>query len=144
MLPLHLKDATSKTLPTALLGKESSKLPSYLIHLLCCSKFLEDIRKYINVKFALNERSRLRHSGSPYVKSTKIIGESMMIFYLRPKKVFLNKPITVGYSILELSKLFVAKSYYEVFQPRWPRLKVVLSDTGKANLYHHLLFTLLL
>ena len=102
----------------------------------CLGKFIEQVRKYLNLFVALNERSFMRRSRSPYLKATKIIANQMAFLFLQRSKVYLNKPLAVGCSILDLSKFIMAQAFYKDFLPRWPTLKVIMSDTGEYTCIH--------
>ena len=49
----------------------------------------------------------------------------------KPDSILLNKPLAVGFAILELSKLFMYRSYYDVFVPHFgpENTSLCFSDT---------------
>ena len=63
-----------------------------------------------------DERSLRRACLGQHVKSFNIINQNLVAVNKKPKSIKLRKPLAVGFSILELSKLFMYKSYYDVFQ----------------------------
>ena len=47
-----------------------------------------------------------------------------------PQKVMLNKPVAVGFSVLELSKLSMYEFYYDYMKPKYEnRCKLLFTDT---------------
>ena len=74
---------------------------------------MENIRKRISVKLINNFKDYLRCVSKSNFISQKIFDKHFVAVY-QIKSVFtLNKPIYVGFSILELSKLLMYKFYYD-------------------------------
>ena len=48
---------------------------------------------YTKVEVVLNERKRLRLASSPYLTGYKMLADEMMLMFMQPKRVYLNKPI---------------------------------------------------
>ena len=74
----------------------------------------------------------LRHAClGQHVKSFNIINQNLVAVNRKPAVITLKKPLAVGFSILELSKLFMYKSYYDVFQKHFGEKNISLcfSDT---------------
>ena len=47
-----------------------------------------------------------------------------------PQKIMLNKPIAVGFCVLELSKLSMYEFYYDYLKPKYDnRCKLLFTDT---------------
>ena len=51
-----------------------------------------------------------------HVSSFSIINENLVAVNRKPPTITLNKPLAVGVSILKLSKLFMYRSYYDLFK----------------------------
>ena len=56
-------------------------------------KFIENVFGYTKVVVVLNERKRLKYANSPYLTCYKLIADQMMLMFLKPNRVYLNKPI---------------------------------------------------
>ncbi len=94
-------------------------------------KTMENVRNHGVVKFTNDPRIfRL-------MKSRYIYGGSHVIDYendyiqmnLRKRAVVLNKPIYLGLSILEFSKIHMYRTYYEVLKKIYPDIKLCYMDT---------------
>ena len=92
-------------------------------------KTLASERSHKNVKFGLTARQVDRYLTSPSYENFKIIGEEMGLFFMRKAVVGVKKPFLIGFSILELSKLFMAKLYYEELVPRLGEISIIFTDT---------------
>ena len=94
-------------------------------------KFIENVRNYIEIKICNNEESFRKVCLGQHIKSFNIINENLVIVMKKPAVIKMNKPLAVGFAILELSKLFMYKSYYDVFLPHFGPKNITLcfSDT---------------
>ena len=94
-------------------------------------KFIENVRNYIEVKVCNNEESFRKICLGQHIKSFNVINENLVIVMKKPAEIKMNKPLAVGFAILELSKLFMYKSYYDVFMPHFgpKNMSLCFSDT---------------
>lgn len=92
-------------------------------------KMIEQTRDYIDAKFIIDADLCRKWISSPRFDSMKIISEEFVLIFLRRMKVFLNKPLAVGFTILEQSKRFMFESFYMTIRPLLPNCNVVMSDT---------------
>ena len=76
-------------------------------------KSIENIRKRINVKLIHDRRKYLKIVNKPNFVSQKIIDKNFVAVHCMKKCLTLNKPIYIGFSILELSKLLMYKFHYD-------------------------------
>ena len=85
----------------------------------------------MEVKLCGNETSLRRACLGQHVKSFNIINQNLVAVNRKPAIIELKKPLAVGFSILELSKLFMYQSYYDVFQKNFGENNISLcfSDT---------------
>ena len=74
---------------------------------------MENIRKRISVKLISNSKDYLRCVSKPNFISQKIFDKNFIVAHQTKSVLTLNKPIYVGFSILELSKLFMYKFHYD-------------------------------
>ena len=75
-------------------------------------KSMENIRKRINVKLINNSKDYLSCVNKPNSISQKIFDKSFAAVYCVKTVLTLNKPIYVGFCILELSKLVMYQFHY--------------------------------
>ena len=76
-------------------------------------KRIENIRKRINVKLINDKKKYLKIVNKPNFVSQKIIDKNFVDAQFKKKLLTLNKPIYIGFCILELSKLYMCKFHYD-------------------------------
>ena len=76
-------------------------------------KTCENIRKRIDVKLVNNSNDYLRYVSKSNFISQKIFDKIFVAVHQIKPVLTLNKPIYVGFTVLELSKLFMYKFHYE-------------------------------
>lgn len=94
-------------------------------------KTMEDVRKRINYKLVTDEEKLIKLISSPFFNTRDIITEDIVGVHMFKPKVQLNKPIFVGQSVLDYSKLEMYQLYYHIL-PQCPlikRLHLVGGDT---------------
>ena len=67
-------------------------------------KTMESLRKRITLKMVNNEKDYLKHISKPTFISQKIFGKNYDVVHETKAVLTLNKPIYVGFTVLELSK----------------------------------------
>ena len=77
-------------------------------------KSIENIRKRINVKLINDKKAYQRCVNKPSFISQKIFDKNFVAAHCSKTVLTLNKPIYVGFSILELSKLLILKTFNSV------------------------------
>ena len=76
-------------------------------------KIIENIRKIINSKLVNDKGTYLKIVNRPNFVSQKIIDKNFVVFHCKKKELTLNKPIYIGFCILELSKLLMYRFHYD-------------------------------
>ena len=61
--------------------------------------------------------------------SFKILNENLSCIFRQQKVVNLDKPIAMGFVVLERAKLLMYKLYYEQLRPKFNSLRVLYTDT---------------
>ena len=93
-------------------------------------KLMEDKRKRVKVDLVLNNSMAERRVRNHLCKSMKIIDDDKILFQMLPDRVVLDKPIIVGFTVLELAKLHVYKLYYDRLKAFYKsRMSLIYSDT---------------
>ena len=94
-------------------------------------KFIENVRNYIEVQLCSSEESFRRVCLGQHVKNFYIINKNLVSVMKKPRELKMNKPLAVGFAILELSKLFMYRSFYDVFVPHFgtKNISLCFSDT---------------
>jgi hypothetical protein len=78
----------------------------------CC----ENIRQHVDIKLVMNEKQAKTYLKRPLFEEFRIIDENKALIKMRKTSITLNKPIIVGYCILELSKCLMYEYHYKVFK----------------------------
>ena len=77
-----------------------------------CGKTMENLRKSISVKIVNNEKDYLKHTSKPTFISTKIFDKNYAAIHEIKPVLTLNKPIYVGFTVLELRKWLMYDFHY--------------------------------
>ena len=93
-------------------------------------KTMENLRKRINVRFVNNEKDFLKHtSRSTYVTHKSFDKDYAAIHEIKPV-LMLNKPIYVGFTVLELSKWIIYDFHYNFIKNNFnPQLLFIDTDS---------------
>ena len=75
-------------------------------------KTIENLRKRINVKLVSNDRSYKKYVSKPSFYSQKIFSKNSVAIHEIKSVLTIGKPIYVGFSILDLSKLLMYEFHY--------------------------------
>ena len=87
---------------------------------------MENIRKRISVKLITN--NNVRCVSKPNFISQKIFSKNFIAVHQTKSVLTLDKPIYVGFSILELSKLLMYEFHYEYVKNKFDA-KLLFTDT---------------
>ena len=91
-------------------------------------KCMENVKKRINVKIINNSKDYLRCVSKPNFVSQETFSKNFVAAHQIKSVLTLNKPIYVGFSILELSKLFMYKFHYDYLRNKFDA-KLLFTDT---------------
>ena len=93
-------------------------------------KTMENIRKRQNIKLCNSGKQVSKLITKPTYKHRTVIDENMVLVHMLSNKLKLDKPIYVGWAILELSKLEMYKFWYDIIKPYFgDKAKLLMSDT---------------
>ena len=99
-------------------------------------KTIENIRKDRNIKLVTNREKFLKTVMKPNFKSSILFGENLKGCEMGKIKVVMNKPVYLGQSILDLSKLVMYEFHYDYMKPKYgENLKLCYMDTNSL-VYH--------
>ena len=76
-------------------------------------KTMENIRKHRNIKLVTIEEKYLKTIMKPNFKSRVLFGENLMGCEMGHTKVVMNKPVYLGQTILDLSKIVIYEFHYD-------------------------------
>ena len=91
-------------------------------------KAMENLRKRINVELVNNAEVYVKCVSRPNFMSQEIFSKNFVAIHKRKPVLTLNKPIYVGFSILELRKSLMYEFHYNYIQYKFDA-KLLLTDT---------------
>ena len=81
-------------------------------------KTVKNTRKYRNIKLVKSGRRRHYLVSEPNYHTTKFFTENLLVIEMKKIHITLNKPVYLGLSILDLSKLY-NKFWYDYIKPKY-------------------------
>ena len=94
-------------------------------------KTMENFRKHRDIKLVTTDKKRSKLVSEPNYHGINLISENLSIIEMRRTKVKMNKPIYLGLSILEISKLLMYKFWYDYMKPKYDdNVKLCYMDTN--------------
>ena len=95
-------------------------------------KTMENLRKRISVKLVNNEKDYLKHATKPTLISQKIFDKNFAAIHEIRPVLTLNKPIYVGFTVLELSKWLMYDFHYN-FIKKYLDANLLFADTDSLS-----------
>ena len=89
---------------------------------------MENLRKRINVRLINNAKDYVKCVSKPTFVSQKIFSKNLVAIHKIKPVLLFNKPIYVGFSILELSKLLMCDFHYGYFKNKF-NSRLLFTDT---------------
>ena len=82
-------------------------------------KTMENIRKHRDIKLVTTDKKRSKLVSEPNYHTINLISEDLSIIEMKKAKVKMNKPIYLGLSILEISKILMYEFWYDYMKPKY-------------------------
>ena len=82
-------------------------------------KTMENVRKHRDIKLVTTDKKRSKLVSEPYYHTMSYISEDLSIIEMKITKVKMNKPIYLGLSILEISKILMYEFWYNYMKPKY-------------------------
>ena len=82
-------------------------------------KTRENIRKHRDIKLITTDKKRSKLVSETNYHTINLISEDLSIIEMKKTKVKMNKPIYLGLSILEISKIFMYEFWYDYMKPKY-------------------------
>ena len=93
-------------------------------------KTMENVRKHRDIKLVTTNKRRSKLVSEPNYHTMNCISEKLAIIEMKGTKVKMNKPIYLGLSILEISKLLMYEFWYDYMKPKYgDNVKLCYMDT---------------
>ena len=93
-------------------------------------KTMDNIRKHRDIKLVTTDKKRSKLVSEPNYHTINLISEDLSIIEMKKTKVKMNKPIYLGLSILEISKILMYEFWYDYMKPKYDNnVKLCYMDT---------------
>ena len=93
-------------------------------------KTMENVRKHRDIKLVTTDKKRSKLVSEPNYHTMNYISEYLSIIEMKRTKVKMNKPLYLGLSILEISKLLMYEFRYDFMKPKYSdNVKLCYMDT---------------
>ena len=93
-------------------------------------KTMENIRRHRDIKRVTTDRKRSKLVSEPNYHTINLISEDLSIIETKKTKVKMNKPIYLGLSILEISKILMYEFWYDSMKPKYnDNIRLCYMDT---------------
>ena len=91
-------------------------------------KTMENMRKRIKLRIIKEEKDLIKYVSRPTYINHDIFGKRLVAVHERKKLLTLNKPIYVGCTVLELSKLEIYKFHYDFMKDNVNIFNLIFTD----------------
>lgn len=99
-------------------------------------KTMENVRSRVNVKLAgVDQLKKLLNK--PNLDHINIISENLAAVQMKQTTILMNKPIQIGFTILDLSKYDMYDYHYNYMKERYPGMRVTLLYTDTDSFIYH-------
>ena len=101
-------------------------------------KTIENVRKHRDIKLLKTEKRRNYLVSEPNYHTTKFFYENVLAIKIKnnTKQILINKPVYLGLSLLELSKIAMYDFWYDQVKPKCKeKAKPCYMDTGSVIVY---------
>jgi len=91
---------------------------------------MEQVPHVVNVRLICDEHRLAKAVSKPSFRQSEIINDDSVMVRGAKQTITLNKPISVGFTILEISKLIMYRFYYDYLKPKnGDKCKLLFMDT---------------
>ena len=80
---------------------------------------MENVRKHRDIKLVTTEKRRNYLVSEPNYHSTKFFSENLLAIEMTKTQMFMNKPVYLSLSILDLSKKAMYEFLYNYIKPKY-------------------------
>ena len=81
-------------------------------------KTMENVRKHSDIKLVTTDKRRNLLVSEPNYHTTKCFSENLLAIELKKTKVKMNKPIYLGFSILDVNKIVMYEFWNDYIKPK--------------------------
>ena len=82
-------------------------------------KTMENLRKHRDIKLVTTDKKRNQLVSEPNYHTTKWFSENLLAIGMKKTKVKMNKPVSLGLSLSEISKTLMYEFWYDYVKPKY-------------------------
>ena len=82
-------------------------------------KTMENVRKHRDIKLVTTNKKRNKLVSEPNYHTMNYISKDLLIIEMNKTRVKMNKPIYLGLSILDISKILMYEFWYDYMKPKY-------------------------
>ena len=91
---------------------------------------MENVSRHRDIKLVAIDKKRSKLVSEPSYHTMNFISQNLSIIEMKKIKVKMNKPIYLGLSILEISKILMYEFWYDYMKPKYSdNVKLCYTDT---------------
>ena len=94
-------------------------------------KTMENLRKRIKIRVVKNSQDFIKYTSRPTCVNWKVFENNLAAIHEKKISLTLNKPIYVGFTVLELSKWEMYNFHYNFMKKKSKRCTLLFTDTEK-------------
>ena len=99
-------------------------------------KTMENVRNHRDIKLVTTDEKRNQLVSEPNYHTTKYFSENLLAIEMKKTKVIINKPVYLGMSVLDISKMLIYQFWYDNIKPKYgDRAKLCYMDTDSFIIY---------
>ncbi|KAL8571835.1 hypothetical protein ACOMHN_033362 [Nucella lapillus] len=122
MKPYIMKNTDLRTKATDSSEKDFFKLMNNS----CFGKTMENPHKRKDVRLVTEENKAIKLTSKPEYQDFRRFHDYLYGITMKKMRVNLDKPVFIGFTVLELSKLLMLEFLYDYFKPLYPDSKSVV------------------
>ena len=92
-------------------------------------KTMENLRKRIKIRIVKNQKDIVKHISKPSYVSLKIFDKNLVAIHEKKICLTLNKPIYIGFTVLEISKLAMYAFHHNFMKNIFHDFKLLFTGT---------------
>ena len=93
-------------------------------------KTFENIRNWVDIRLITSDKVGQKLAAKPNYDCCTIFDENLIVFHMKKTKLYINKPVYLGISILDLSKSLMYDFHYNYIMTKYgDKAKLLFTDT---------------
>ena len=80
-------------------------------------KTMENVRRHTDIKLVTTKEKRIKLVSEPNDNTTKHFSKNSLAIEMKKTKIKMNKPVSLGMSILYISKILIYEFWYDYVKP---------------------------